>query len=371
MNEKVTIGLYQDIIVTNDDKYLCFSRLESNDHFILNVPKEYYSIAGNTVTLFPKCEIKGEEFTKLVDSRFAYRLLRTPEIIPESKVHSYNNVSVEVLNALKSRFYTLTFVIDDIGTLPELHYPSICNNVHKFTGDILDHNRVKAVLNSFRYVNRIRLLSSDIFSSGILTLKELMSRDLEVIVNQSYYLNHLDRLSCLPNGSKLIVYLDDFAQVDKIIQSCSSEVNVSFFCGIKTFEDYRKYEVLNTNITFFPSSCAPVKLLHQMLDYSLHDLLTRTINRYELLLKSSINPLFFGNIVVDNKGNLNTYPYVENENGGLDDIGFFLREFKNNYFWNTRRPDYFNKCNNCALVGLCPPLSSFEINHRQTFCRLT
>lgn len=371
MNENETIGLYPDIIISNDDKYLCFSRLESDDHLILNVPKEHYSIRGNTITLFSECALKWEKLATLIGSHFAYRLLRTPEIIPESKVHNYEINNDEALNALKRGLYTLTFILDDIVTMPELHYPPIFNSMRNFTSDILDSDRIKVVLHNFRYVKRIRLLSNDILNSEVLALEELRLHNLEVIVNQSYFLNHLGKFSTLPTGCKLIVYLDEVTHIDEaIILSHHVKMDASFFCEIKTFEDLRRYEELNIPVTPFPSSHASEELVHHMLDYSLQDLLKSTTHSNDLLLKSSINPLFFGNIVVDNEGKINTYPYEDSVNGGFYDIGIFLKKFKNNYYWNIRRPDFFNKCKNCALVGLCPPLSSFEINLWQTFCSL-
>lgn len=364
-----TVGLLPDIVIGNDDKRICFTRLNSDSHIILNVPKTHYSIRGNTVTFYPECALSEEDVESLVDSGFAYRLLKTPEMIPESKTHSCEIINEEVLNASMGGFYTITFILDDIGTLPELHYPPIVNNMRQFTDDILDSERIKDILHSLRHVKHIRLLSNDILNSEVLTLKELRSRNLEVIVNQGYYLNHLREFSTLPAGCNLIVYLDDVTHIDEtIILSHYGEMNASFFCEIKTFEDLRGYEELNIPVTPFPSSCASEELVHHMLDYSLQDLLKSTTHSNDLLLKSSINPLFFGNIVIDNEGKINTYPYVDSENGGFYDIGIFLKGFKNNYYWNIRRPDFFNKCKKCALVGLCPPLSSFEINLRQTFC---
>ena len=368
MNE--TVGLFPDIVVGNDDKRICLSRLNSNSHIILNVPKTHYSIKGNTITFYSACALSEDAVASLVDSGFAYRLLKTPEMIPESKRHSYDIENEELLKASMGGLYTITFILDNIGTLPELHYPHMVNNMRQFADVSLNSGRIKEVLHSLRTVRRIRLLSNDILNSESLTLKELRDRNLEVFVNQDYYINHLGEFSNLPTGCKVIVYLDDVEHIDEaMILPHHNESNASFFCEIKTFEDLRWCEKLNTPVTPFPSSGVPMELLHHMLDYSLNDLLRRMIYRDELLLKSSINPLFFGNIVVDNEGKISTYPFEDKEDSGEYDIGTFLKKVKNKY-WDIRRPNYFNKCNNCALVGLCPPLSSFEMNLRQTFCLL-
>ena len=120
----------------------------------------------------------------------------------------------------------------------------------------------------------------------------------------------------------------------------------------------------------FPSSFAQNKVVHEMLDYSVSDLLGSITKRKDLLLKTTINPLFYGSIIVDNDGNLVSYPFIESKckEGELAGDGF--NQLKDNPFWHKTRSEFFEKCRHCAFVGLCPPLSNYEINLRQTFCKL-
>ncbi len=163
------------------------------------------------------------------------------------------------------------------------------------------------------------------------------------------------------------VYGIEGFSVRQCLQS-NERINISYFCQINDPEELMRLSNYPIPIIPFPSQSASEELLHSMLDYSMEDLLKTTTTEQDLLLKSTINPLYYGHILVDNTGNIKPYPCTDcNDIDGKETKGGLIK-MKDNRFWHMTRSDFFEKCRNCALLGLCPPLSIFEINIKQTFC---
>ncbi len=364
-----SIGLYPNVVIGCDDRRLVFTLLDSATHIILKAPVGAYTIRGNTITFLTDGYLVDEDKNKLVDSGIAYKLLREPEFMPDciSFAHKFRDDSV--LNIIKRSLYTLTFVLDGIPSLPYMHYPFLRNTKRSlFSDSILEKERVIFYLSKFRHVKRIRLLSTDILNSDILFLEELEDRDVETIVDQNYYLTHLGEFGALSKSIRIIVYLEDLTRDDEIMCLQSQEkISVSFFYQIRCMDDLRRVAELDLPVTLYPATSASEELVHSMLDYSVEELLQTTMRKQYLLLKNSVNPLFYGSIIVDNNGDLQSFPSADDNNNC--EFKEVIRQLKHNVWWRMKRSDYFEKCRNCALMSLCPPLSSFEVNLRQTFCR--
>lgn len=364
-----TLGLYPNTIIGSDEKQLCFTILNSASHILLNIAAEQYAIEGNTITFHSDCVISNEDISTLINSGYAYRLLRRPQITPESYVHSYAVKDDDNLDKVLCRLFTITFVLDKIPALPELHYPFLSSNSFHFTDDVLKTDRIKEIISKIQYVRCVRLLSNDILNSDVPLLAELRGYDLETIVNQEYYLTHLEEILDYPSKLKFIVYIDDISHFDesKCIRS-NDRTNISYFCRIRDHSELMALSKYNGHIIPFPSLNSSAELIHSMLDYSMEDLLETTTTEQDLLLKNTVNPLFYGKILVDNTGNIKPYPFTDcNDNEGKGTKNELI-QLKDNPYWHMTRSDFFEKCRNCALLGLCPPLSIFEINLRQTFC---
>lgn len=364
-----TLGLYPNVIIGNDIKRLCFTLLDSNIHRILYISPEEYTLSGNTITFDFDRNLHKEDISSLIAARLAYRLIKKPERIIDNNLHRSIDTSDVSFNQALSKLLTITFVLDKISTLPALHYPYVEGQYYYFTNDILGVEYIKTVLLRIPYAKRIRLLSRDILHSEVLTAKELDGYDLEIIIGQDYYLSHINDFSTFQKKLKLIVYIDDIGRFDatKFIPVLNN-ISVSFFFKIRNKEESLLFEQHNYQAVAFPSPDVSPEMLHSILDYSISDLLQRTTTKSELFIKQAINPFFYGNILVNNDGSINSYP----PNGyKIDDITQFrgvTKHLKNNRYWYIRRPDFFERCRECALVDLCPPLSNYEINIRQTFC---
>ena len=249
------MGLYPNTVIGFDDKRLCFTRLDSGTQYLLNVPIGKYTIKGNTIRFHSDCMIREKEITSLIANGFVYSLLVEPKIIPENNIHFYNIKDDDALNRVKCSLINLTFILDGIGSLPELHYPFLLNNKHRLSDSVLGIERIKAVLSKMRYVQRIRLLSKDILNSDILFLKDFNGIDLEIIVSHDYYLKNYESFLNIPRKYKLIVYINDTSSLDerKCLQSLEKS-NVSFFYPISRREDLKRFANLSFPAIPFPSS---------------------------------------------------------------------------------------------------------------------
>lgn len=359
------MGLYPNVVLGFDDSRLCFIRLNSNSHRLMNIPKEQYTIKGNTIIFHSNCSLQEEELSSLVVSGYTYRLLNEPRTNPENSIHSYNFKTDDDFRGL----FTLTFVLDRIKDLPDFFYPFLYTNSYQFTDECLRTNRIKECLSKMWYVRRIRLLSNDILNSDVLLLPELEDLKVEIIVPQGYYINHLEEFSRVSKRNKIIVYINDISQYDQERDlSIRGKRDVSYYCQINNEEDLKTLAVSSLPIIPFPSAQAPVEVIHSLLDYTTKDLMNTTIKERDLLLKTTINPFFYGSILVDNCGHIRSYPFIDYTNKCLQDSDCDLRQMKDNPFWCLKRSTFFEKCKKCALIGLCPPLSNYEINLHQTFC---
>lgn len=362
-----TMGLYPNVIIGCDDNRLCIFGLESNSQLLLNIPSDRYSIEGNTITFYGDDDLDAGNIKKLVRNRLAYSLLRKPSMISlrSDNIHSCTVTDDYSLSRVVRGLYMLTFVLDHIESLPELHYPLVENNEIFFSSATLDSDRVSSILSKMQYVSHVRLLSNDILNTTIPFIPELDNRTLETIVDQSYYLSNYDAFLDFPKRLSLIVYLDNLERCDEIKSiPVGNNVSVSFFYRVKCLADLHKLESMRIYAIPYPSSDASEDVMHYVLDYSIDELLHRTISGRDLLLKNGVNPLFYGNVLVDNDGNIHSYPFSTHSSKSSE----HFTQLKNNAFWSLKRSDFFEKCGNCALLGLCPPLSSYEINLRQTFC---
>lgn len=365
-----TFGLFPNTLVSFDDKRLCLSLMGSATHQLLYVQEGQYSIKGNTITFLNECNLSDDEIKALCNSGLAYKLMRIPEVNPETHRHSYSIRTEADLSSELQNLFTLTLILDKISDLPCLHYPFLANtNRLQISDTTLEKGCIRKILSKMRGIKRIRLLSTDILNSNILFLPEFEGRNLETIINLDYYLAHVDELHTLKRNIHFIVYLEDVSRFDEIKSTSSLlDAKVSFFCKINQLEDLGELEKRNICSTPFPAPDASEKLLHTMLDYPIEDLLQSTISRRDLLLKYNINPLFYGNIIVDNSGRIHSFPLFEKDYEYYE-FGETFKQLKNNPFWHLKRSDFFEKCRKCALLGLCPPLSHYEINLRQTFCK--
>ena len=363
------MGLYPDVIVGIDEKRLCFTLLDSNSHRVLNITPEQYTIIGNTIVFKSDCALAKEELMSLVSSGFTYRLLKEPETIPNNSIHTTTNLDRAFLEKDICKPLTITFILDKIETLPAFHYPYLSGYDHQFSNNALGVDRIKEVLSQIRYYNRIRLLSNDILQSEVLASKELGDLELETIIGQDYFLSHFGAFSTFPRCLRLIVYIDDLAGFDE--DKCVPLINnepVSYFCQIRNMDELKRFEKSKIQAIPFPAPDAPEEVVHAMLDYSVDDLLQTTTRRKDLFLNHCINSNFYGTILIDNDGNINSYPFKDYEINNSLHFGKSIKHLKENHFWRLRRPDFFSECRKCAFAELCPPLSNYEINLRQTFC---
>lgn len=244
------------------------------------------------------------------------------------------------------------------------------NNNYLFSDDVLQADSVNEILRTFRHIKRVRLLSKDFLSSSIPFLPELKECEIETIVNQNYYLAHFVELTSYPRSLKLIVYLDDISHFNGKESSMHFEhVNVSFFYPINNLTDLTVLENTPAPVFPFPSRYASKKVIHSLLDYSVEELLSNKSDEQLLLLNNVINPYFYGNVVVNNAGDILSYPFSSCRDLCAQGKGSLLSQLKNNYYWTVKRSEFFEKCRKCAFLWICPPLTNYEINLKTTFCK--
>lgn len=363
-----TIGLYPDIILGTDTRRLCLSKLGSNLHHVINVSPEQYIIEGNTITFFPGEEPDHDVISTLVERGFAYRLLEKPSSFSDNGLHMIQrDDSVE--NELY-QYFTITFILDRISALPAFHFPHIRGTEHKFSDGDLDIGHVRKRLSEIKYFRKIRLISNNILRhTDILLMEELKDKEIEVFVGQDYYLRHIKELNTFSRQLHIIVYIDDIRKFNECGDiPHTNNVSVSYFCQIGSDEDLDLFLESNIKAIPFPSPDAPETVLHSLLDYSEEDIPQIPMTKRDQFLKKAINKLFYGNTIIDNNGNINSYPFCNYEANSEESFGTVVKKLADNIFWRLRRSDYFEKCKECAFVDLCPPISNYEINAKQTFC---
>ena len=364
------LGLYPNVIIGKDAKRLCFTLLDSASHCVLEATPDQYAIKGNTITFQSDSFPGRDKIASLVTAGFAYRLTEVPKVIPDNNLHAIVSQLDDVnLDRIRLSRFVLTVVLDDIGSLPVMHYPFLNGHAPRFAKTTLGADRLKDVLSQAHHFRRVRLLSKDILHSNVLMLKELEGLNLETIVNQDYYLAHFDEFAALSRKLKLIVYIDDLTRFDDAKgPSRLNNVSVSFFCQIQDSKDALELDKHEIPIVPFPAPDASADIIHALLDYSVDDILHTKSTKLELYMKKAFNPNFFGRILVDNSGNYFSYPFRCPEDKGLRTLSAVVKNMRGNHFWYLNRSDFFDRCRNCAFVDLCPPLSNYEINLQQTFC---
>lgn len=144
--------------------------------------------------------------------------------------------------------------------------------------------------------------------------------------------------------------------------------NVSFYCRIDNLEELLDVEKIDAPVVVFPDPKVTEAVMHAMLDYTVEDLMKTRTTRQSLVVNNSINPFYYGNIVVNNQGDILSYPFHVSAGRVFHETGGFIAGLKDNRYWYLKRSDYFSKCKACAFLGLCPPLSNYEIIIGQTFC---
>jgi len=248
--------------------------------------------------------------------------------------------------------------------------PEWCNNDYSFSDDVLQTDSISDLLRKFRPIKRIRLLSSDILSSNIPLLSELKGYEIETIVNQDYYLAHYMELVSYPRSLKLIVYLDDISHFNANINPMHfKHVNISFFCPINNLADLTYLEDTPVPVFPFPSRYASKSAIHSLLDYSVDELFPNKSDGQLLMLNNVINSYFFGNVIINNAGDILSYPFSGYSGPCVQGKRGLLNQLKNNYYWTIKRSEFFEKCRKCAFLWICPPLTNYEINLQTTFCK--
>lgn len=364
-----TIGLCPNVLVGQDEKYLCLTMLNSDVHGLLHVRSDQYFIKGNTITFGSDSGITEKDLSPLVESGLAYRLLSVPNLDTNNDIHLNSIKNDKAPNLDLCDYFTLTFVLDEIPVLPVMHYPFLPEHTYAFPKSVLGREKISEILSKMRFVRRVRLLSNDILNSEALRLEEFKDLCLETIISQDYYIAHFNEFDNVTNNCNIIVYIDDVCGfVKNSSVKRKDNANVSFYCRIDNLEELLDVEKIDAPVVVFPDPKATEAVMHAMLDYTVEDLMKTRTTRQSLVVNNSINPFYYGNIVVNNQGDILSYPFHVSAGRVFHETGGFIAGLKDNRYWYLKRSDYFNQCKDCAFLGLCPPLSNYEIILGQTFC---
>ncbi len=267
--------------------------------------------------------------------------------------------------------FIITIVLDTIPELPTLYYQPL-NGVPccKFSDASLTMNNIRSIIKQLKGCRKIRILSNNILRHDIIYLPELSDIELETIVDYQYYISHLDEIANLDRQLNIIVDIKNILTFDNSKSSYSNneKVSVTFCCQIQNIEEIKVISNIQTKIKPYPSNAISRQLAHYFLDYSEEDLYQMRITKSQLFLNKVVNTNFYGNVIIDNDGNINSYPitkYAINNHSTLSQV---LPDIRQNKFWYLTRDKFFSKCSDCAFATICPPLTNYEINSEETFC---
>lgn len=366
----MVLGLFPDIIATFDSHRICFVNLDSNTFFVLNINPEDYRHIGNILVINSEEEYIILQIKDLLSAGVVYKLFGLPEKLLENNLHDIpikNVLEKNILNGL----FLVTIVLDQISELPELHYPYI-NGIpnYKFTDAFLGINEICSIIEQLKGFKKLRLLGKDILNHGVLDINGLEDIDIETIVDYDYFVSHIEDINNLHRQLNIVVYINNIYSFDdnRCRTLINKNISVSYYCKVKSAKDVEVIYNMKTHIIPVPADTLPLHLQHYFLDYSMEDIKQMRITKAQMFLNKTVNAGFYGSIIIDNQGNINSFPlvkYAKNSNKG---IGKAMSELERNDYWYMKRDEYFKKCSDCIFAYICPPVSSYEINSGETFC---
>ena len=368
--EPTILGLFPNVIITSDSRRICFVDIDTGTISALGISVECYHRIGNLLVINSKDENMLSQINDLVSKGICYKLLYMPAKILDNNLHDTPKQSVLEGNALNDLF-SITLVLDNISELPHLHYPSITGAIaYRFSDRSLCPNELHNIMKQIKYFKKIRVLSKNIFHHEILQLDILKDVKLETIVDYQYYVSHLTDIKHIGRQLSIIVDIADIYSFDddNCASICNANVSVTYCCPIHKEKDLDLVSQFKTHIIPYPADNLSLREAHNLLDYSIEDLMQRGITKGKFFVNSLVNTNYYGNIIIDNEGNINSYPLIEFKNNKGDSISRILTDIKRNRYWNLKRDDYFVKCSDCAFAKICPPLSAVEINTGEVFC---
>lgn len=370
-DNSAVLGLFSNIIITSDSKRLCFINLNANNFFVLNIRPVDYDFSGNILIIKNISETIVSQIEVLISKGVVYKLFDHPIKISDNKLHNIPIENILENKAVLSTLFLVTIVLDTIPELPTLFYPPIKGiKCRTFSGASLRMNDIRSIIPQLQGCKKIRLLGKDIFKHDFIHLPEFNDIKLETIVDYQYYVSHIDEIENLNRQFSIIVDIKDISAFDD--NRCSNlnneNVSVTFYCQLHNKEELNALGNMRTDVKPYPSNAISRQLTHFFLDYSEEELNQMRITRTKLFLNKVINTNFYGNVIIDNEGNINSYPFSDYLINRHCSISRVIAEIKQNSYWYLTREKFFKKCSDCVFSAICPPLSNYEINSEEIFC---
>jgi pseudo-rSAM protein len=112
------------------------------------------------------------------------------------------------------------------------------------------------------------------------------------------------------------------------------------------------------------------KFITKLISFSKEDLFENKKSLMQIIRNSSINELFFGNIIIHNNGdvfsNIQTPPLGNIEFIDLSEILFRASEDRNSWLY-SRSLHY--QCSECLFNCFCPPVTLIELTSKAVYCK--
>ena len=372
-NSYMVLGLFPNIIITSDSERLCFIDLNANNHYVLEVKAIDYEFRGNVIIINTTNASIDQQIGVLIANGVVYRLSNRVIKIWNNQLHSIPTASALENKSFLNALFVVTIVLNRIHELPAFYYPAL-NGIHccEFSDAILNMDDIHCIVNQLRGCKKIRILGKDILNHNILNLPELKDIKLETIVDYQYYVSHLDNIANLSRQLDIIVEIKNILTIDNNslshLRNNNEKVSVSFCCQVQSIKELDYISDIHTNIITYPSNSISRQFAHFILDYSRKELNQIRVTRSQTILNKVVNTTFYGNVVIDNEGNVNSFPFIDYLKNSHCCISQVIAEIRQNKYWYLTREKFFRKCSNCAFSIICPPLSNFEINSEETFC---
>lgn len=370
-NSSAVLGLFPDIIITSDSRRLCFIDLNTNNFFVLDIKAGDYNCSGNILIVKNINETMVSQIEVLTSNGIAYRLSDRAIKVLDNRLHNIPIENILENKALLNTLFSVTIVLDKIPELPILYYPPLTDiQCCKFSDASLKMNDIRSVIKQLKGFKKIRILGKDILKHDIMHLPELKDIRLETIVDYQYYISNFDDISNLNRQLDIIVDIKNILVFNdnECLYPNNEKVSVTFYCQIQTLEEFNFIGNIQTAVKPYPSNAISRKLSHFFLDYSEEELNQIRITRSQLFMNKVINTNFYGNVIIDNEGNINSYPFTKYTKNNHFSLSQALSDIRQNKFWYLTREKFFKKCSDCAFSTICPPLSNYEINSEETFC---
>lgn len=364
------LGLFPDIVLTSDSKRICFINLETRDLFVLDISITDCDLCGNVIIIKTMTDMIAMQIEDLITNGIVYRLSDCPIELFNNDLHAISDKTVFENKSLLSSLYLATIILDAIPELPLSHYPQL-KNAHCFkpTGSSLSKDDVRRIVNQLNGFKRIRLLSSDIFRYDLYS-RDFDDIELETIVDYQYFIRHIDDIATLKRQFSIIVDVKNISLLEGF-NACgfiNKNVTVTFCCQVNNIDELNAVSNIDIKPKPYLSNDISRQQAHLILNYSEEDLKRTRMSRRQLFLNKAVNTNFYGQIIIDNEGNINSYPVTNYLANGNSCIRHILTSIATNKYWCLTREQFFGKCSDCIFSIICPPLSSYEINLRETFC---